>query len=539
MSPPAYDPATVSPLHAAGYCSVENDEEYPWNYGAYYEDVETATTASDEDDLSDCDPYGHTRIIEPFKLYRRGSSSNSFSAPSDGNASASSSFQHSLLYEKELDPFAVYAEPEVQPSSPVEDTTNTTPKRLKAPVFTLPSRSPSPVLTRLTVFKPKPTVSHSSNPKPTPPPTFRIPGPFIVDRLIQDSAHWRVVACHYTDSQYTSGTRTPVCIKTFKKRVIANKRMESTVASEIRAYKQLSNAEDAVGKGFVVNLHGALQDEKRVYYVMDLMCGDLLHVLKHSPEQIPENAAMWIAQTARGLKAIHSAGVIHRDLKPENLLLDNRNNIKIIDFGCSYVHPYGEPILPTKTYSSCKVGTMPYMAPEMWDNGEHEMECLPYNGAVDWWALGCIAWELEAYPSAPLFVNKQNQNWYRRVCSLHEGLQPEHLEPGELSDEAASLIVGLLRQDPSTRFGYPELKKHRYFRDSNTNSSLFSHISHRASSRAVCRGTSAVGHRITKQIVYAPTDIPHDSTDTFATTTFAWINPSGAWGKDRHLGGDV
>lgn len=45
-------------------------------------------------------------------------------------------------------------------------------------------------------------------------------------------------------------------------------------------------------------------------------------------------------QILAGVEYLHSRGVAHRDLKPENILLDERDNIKISDFGMATVFRY-------------------------------------------------------------------------------------------------------------------------------------------------------------------------------------------------------
>lgn len=44
-------------------------------------------------------------------------------------------------------------------------------------------------------------------------------------------------------------------------------------------------------------------------------------------------AQRYFMQLMSGVKYLHDRGVAHRDLKPENILLDDRDNIKISDFG--------------------------------------------------------------------------------------------------------------------------------------------------------------------------------------------------------------
>jgi serine/threonine protein kinase len=75
--------------------------------------------------------------------------------------------------------------------------------------------------------------------------------------------------------------------------------------------------------------------------------------------------------------------VIHRDLKLENIMVDDRNNIKLIDFGFAVVAEPGQ-----KLRTMC--GTPSYMAPELVQRRE-------YNGyATDVWAFGIIAFVMLA-----------------------------------------------------------------------------------------------------------------------------------------------
>ena len=70
--------------------------------------------------------------------------------------------------------------------------------------------------------------------------------------------------------------------------------------------------------------------------------------------------------------------IIHRDLKLENIMIDDRNNIKLIDFGFAVVSEPGQ-----KLRTMC--GTPSYMAPELVQRKE-------YCGfSTDIWAFGIIA----------------------------------------------------------------------------------------------------------------------------------------------------
>jgi serine/threonine protein kinase len=90
-------------------------------------------------------------------------------------------------------------------------------------------------------------------------------------------------------------------------------------------------------------------------------------------------------------------GIIHRDIKSENILIDPRENIRIIDFGLSCLVPTGKPFRQGSGYALEFLGTPPYIAPEVLRNkGMPTHRKRPYGMAVDWWALGCILFELES-----------------------------------------------------------------------------------------------------------------------------------------------
>lgn len=87
-------------------------------------------------------------------------------------------------------------------------------------------------------------------------------------------------------------------------------------------------------------------------------------------------------QLLKGLKYIHSAGLIHRDLKPSNLLLNSDCLTKICDFGLVRFVEQSESETPVLTEN---VATRWYRAPEVL------LGSKDYNQMADMWSVGCIA----------------------------------------------------------------------------------------------------------------------------------------------------
>lgn len=93
----------------------------------------------------------------------------------------------------------------------------------------------------------------------------------------------------------------------------------------------------------------------------------------------PLRAAVLVEQVARGVAALHAAGVCHRDLKPRNVLLDANGSPKVTDFGLAVEND--------RAGEAESAGTLAFMAPEQF-RGE------PSTTAADIYALGGVLYFL-------------------------------------------------------------------------------------------------------------------------------------------------
>ncbi|KAK9063498.1 hypothetical protein SSX86_017368 [Deinandra increscens subsp. villosa] len=130
-----------------------------------------------------------------------------------------------------------------------------------------------------------------------------------------------------------------------------------------------------------------------IFMVMEYMEHDLKALMETMKQPFSQSEVKCLMlQLFEGTKYLHDNWVLHRDLKTSNLLLNNRGELKICDFGLS--RQYGSPLKP---YTHLVV-TLWYRAPELL------LGTKLYSTAIDMWSLGCIMAELLS--KQPLFNGK-------------------------------------------------------------------------------------------------------------------------------------
>jgi serum/glucocorticoid-regulated kinase 2 len=232
---------------------------------------------------------------------------------------------------------------------------------------------------------------------------------------------------------------------------------------------------------FIVPLKFSFQSKQKLYLVLAFVNGgELFHHLQQEQRFGEERSRFYSAELLLALEHLHTLDVVYRDLKPENILLDYNGHIALCDFGLCKVNMKDG----NRTNTFC--GTPEYLAPEIL-NGHGYGQACPIVFAEHWAdARHRPDDRLVDARHPPVRDDGGPASVLRRAHrqdvredptrpflplapptpSLSDSAQDPLTFPEDFSDEACSILTGLITRDPAQRLGRQgaeAIKAHPFF----------------------------------------------------------------------------
>ncbi|KAA8535489.1 hypothetical protein F0562_030492 [Nyssa sinensis] len=255
-------------------------------------------------------------------------------------------------------------------------------------------------------------------------------GKYQIGRTIGEGTFAKVkLALNTVNGQY-------VAIKIIDKLMVMENNLMSQVQREIRTMKLLHHPN-------IVRIHEVLGTKTKIYIVMEYVSGgQLCDKMSYFKRLNEGEARKYFQQLIDAVDYCHCRGVYHRDLKPQNLLLDNKGNLKVSDFGLSALPKPGNLL-------STACGSPSYVAPELLMNKGYE------GAAADVWSCGAILFELLSGYLA--FDDRNLMNLYRKIS------RADYKFPEWFTESQKKLISRIFDPNPRTRITIPEIIEDQWF----------------------------------------------------------------------------
>lgn len=242
-------------------------------------------------------------------------------------------------------------------------------------------------------------------------------------------------------------------------RLLVNKKTEEAVAVKVVDMAKAKDCIDNVKKEVcickmlshpnIVRFFGHRSEGTTQYIFLEYCSGGELFDRIEPDVGMPEKEAhRFFQQLIAGVEYLHSLGITHRDIKPENILLDDKDNLKISDFGLAtmFRHRGKERLL------NRLCGTLPYVAPELMSRSAFHAQ------PADTWACGIV---LTAMLAGELPWDQPSENCQEYLDWLEK---KHYLAPWKKIDAVPlSLLSKMLLHNPEDRITIPAIKKHRWF----------------------------------------------------------------------------
>ena len=225
---------------------------------------------------------------------------------------------------------------------------------------------------------------------------------------------------------------------TKKKKIVAIKMLREELAIDdefVNKFKSEALACIDIKHNNVIGAYDVVDEGNMHYIVMEYVDGTTLNkYIKNKGKLTNEETVNISLQVAKGIQAAHKKGIIHRDIKPQNIVINDKNIVKITDFGIARA-------ITSTTKNISVIGTVHYISPEQVRNTKVDFRS-------DIYSFGCTMYEMitGVVPfegDTPLDII---------ISHLRNNLQSPSLKNDKIYKSLEKIILKAARMLPSERY---------------------------------------------------------------------------------------
>ncbi len=209
--------------------------------------------------------------------------------------------------------------------------------------------------------------------------------------------------------------------------------------AHVKRFRLEAEAAASLNHPYIVPIYEVGERDGACYFSMGLVEGGQLDAIAKR-ELIPiRHAVELIAKLARTVSYAHEHGILHRDIKPGNILLDEKGEPHLTDFGLARLVETESTVTRTMEV----LGTPSYMAPEQAVGNNAGV-----SSATDTYGLGAVLYQL--LTGHPPFAGGTTFETIRLVLDS-EPRQPRLWNP-KIDRDLATICLKCLEKDPQCRY---------------------------------------------------------------------------------------
>jgi serine/threonine protein kinase len=220
-----------------------------------------------------------------------------------------------------------------------------------------------------------------------------------------------------------------VAIKVMLPGLVYSERMWERFLQEARTAAKLDHPN-------IIYIHSVKEKDRFLYFVMKYVDGRAMDDIMQRAGQMDLKVAQTIlTEVCRALDYAHREGIVHRDIKPANIMIDNKGNSIVMDFGIARVQDSAH-----FTQTGATIGTPAYMSPEQCHG--HDV-----TASSDQYSLGIVAYEMltgsQPFTGSPIEL---------QLAHIQEVPTPIGELRKDLPPDMANAVMRMLEKDPAKRF---------------------------------------------------------------------------------------